>query len=84
MLLGANIGLSRLQNFGAGFVTTFLRVPTKTKQAWSQITLWSLVEKTNIVIHGSEKRYSSVHGKGRLCNCYQFSWNKPSQEAGSM
>jgi len=33
ILLRANIGLSRLQNFVAGFVTTFLRVPTKTKQA---------------------------------------------------
>jgi len=79
-----NIGLSRLQNFDAGFVTTFLKVPTKTKRAGSQTTLWLFVERTNIVIRGSKKRYSSVHVKNKLCNCHSFSWNKPGQEAQSI
>jgi len=29
-----NIGLSRLQNFVAGSVTTFSKVPSKTKRVW--------------------------------------------------
>jgi len=39
-----------MQNFVAGIVTAFLKVPTKTKRAWWQTTLWSFVEKTDIVI----------------------------------
>jgi len=31
---------------------------------------------SNIVIRGSKKRYSSVHGKRKLCNCYRFSRDK--------
>jgi len=45
---------------------------------------WSFVEKTDIVIRGSKKRYSSVHGKRKLCNCHRFCWNKPGQEAQSI
>ena len=39
---------------------------------------------TNIVIRGSKKRYSSVHGKRKLCNRHWFSRNKPSQEVQSI